>query len=213
MHTFALIGVVGGQHRVERTVEVALRLCGQQIVLGVQGHLDVGLVPLLHEDALQCRVLGGSLPVGLPQQDGVHHPPCLFVEGQVGPLGILDAVPAQQDFHLCGQPNALGLAHHLPPDQRTRLPHPLTGGRTSCQTVGQHCEQDAVVAQTIAGIQPIGGVELAADAALIPLIGVVIPDGQLRQIGPHTSLHSVHSFRGPRRAQPFLQGKTASPQL
>ena len=29
----------------------------------------------------------------------------------------------------------------------------------------------------------------------------------------HTSLHSVHSFRGPRRAQPFLQGKTASPQL
>ena len=152
MHTFALIGVVGGQHRVERAVEVALRLCGQQIVLGVQGHLDVGLVPLLYEDALQCRVLGGGLPVGSPQQDGVHHPPYFFIEGQVGPLGILDAVPAQQDFHLCGQPDALGLAHEPAPGQCARDPLALASGLPPGQTVRKDGKQHAVAPQQMAGI-------------------------------------------------------------
>ena len=118
---------------------------------------------------------------------------------------------------LCGYTVYIDLVRPLYPEKETYATG-MTREIDRCRWALQTAQTGKTVALVCSGDAGVYGMaspllELAADTALIPLIGVVIPDGQLRQIGPHTSLHSVHSFRGPRRAQPFLQGKTASPQL
>ena len=117
-----------------------------------------------------------------------------FIERQISPLGVLQTVPAQQHLYLSRQPDALGLAHHLFPDQRAGHPHFFAGSRAARQAVGQNGKQHAIVPQAAARKKPISGIQLAAHAPQVPLIGIIIPDGQFREIRPHPPVHLAHVF-------------------
>ena len=71
---------------------------------------------------------------------------------QLAVFAVLQVVPAQQHLHLCGQPDALGLAHEPAPGQCARDPLALASGLPPGQTVRKDGIQHAVAPQQMAGI-------------------------------------------------------------
>ena len=104
-------------------------------------------------------------------------------------LAILQIMPAHQDLRLRRLPDAQRLAHHAALERRTGHSLPFAGGHAPRQTVGQDGKQHPVGAQQMAGIEAVRLVHLPPHPAEITHIGVVIPDRQFRQVGPHPSLH------------------------
>ena len=151
-HALALAGVIGGKGGIQGTIDVAHGFRCEGVVFGAQFHLRHSLLPLLHEQAFQCRVLLYSTHVGAAQQQPVHRTAQTLERLQLTVFAILQIVPAQQHLHLCGQPDALGLAHEPAPGHCARDPLALAGGLPPGQTVRKDGKQHAVAPQQMAGI-------------------------------------------------------------
>ena len=115
-------------------------------------HLHHGLIPLLHEQPFQRRVLLHGTLIGAAQQQTVHRTAQALERPQLAVFAVLQVVPAQQHLHLCGQPDALGLAHEPAPGQCARDPLALASGLPPGQTVRKDGKQHAVAPQQMAGI-------------------------------------------------------------
>ena len=119
-HALALAGVIGGKGGIQGTIDVAHGFRCEGVVFGAQFHLRHSLLPLLHEQAFQCRVLLHSTHVGAAQQQPVHRTAQTLERLQLAVFAILQIMPAHQDLRLRRLPDAKRLTHHAALEQRAK---------------------------------------------------------------------------------------------